>query len=70
MGQDNLQGLYWLVSSGRWWTKTVGQMGQEKLHGLYWLVSVGGWWNERQWDRWEKKTAWFVLVSEWWGLVE
>jgi hypothetical protein len=42
-------------------------MGQEKLHGLYWLLSGG---LKDSWTDGTRETAWFVLVSEWWWVVD
>jgi hypothetical protein len=43
-------------------------MRQEKLHGLYWLVNGGGL-KDIGTDG-KRETAWFVLVSEWWWVVD
>jgi hypothetical protein len=42
-------------------------MGQEELYGVYWLVN-GGELKESGTDG-TRETVWFVLVSEWWWLV-
>jgi hypothetical protein len=57
MGQEKMQGLYWLVNGGGWWSESVGQMVQEKLQGLYCLVKGGGLWIERQRKRWDKRNC-------------
>jgi hypothetical protein len=47
---------------------TSGRMGQEKPHGLYCLVNGGG--PKKSGTDGTRETAWFVLVSEWWWMVD
>jgi hypothetical protein len=70
MGQEKLYGLYWLLISGGWWTERQCDR-RDKRNCVfctdYWLV-VGGELRGNGTDG-TKVTVWFVLIIDWWWVV-
>jgi hypothetical protein len=72
-GTDWTRETAWFVLvTGWWWVvkwKTVGQIGQEKLYDLYWWLNCGRCELKESGTDGTRETAWFVLVTEWWWVV-
>jgi hypothetical protein len=66
----NSMDLYWLLNGGLWLTEREwDRWDKRNCMDLYWLLNGGLWLTESGTDG-TRETAWFVLVTEWWFVVD